>query len=267
MKQTSSFPRRWQRRYVKLDAKARVLSYSHTEGDDPNNTFHFTHLSEVSLQGDRTILVDFGRWQETEQKQLCLKASDYDEAENWRYNISEVIKLRSCKNSRNVKQNKATVKANPEEEREAQHRREAKEQANREAQHRMEAREAEAQARARANQANWEARKEETRKMLKAAMEKYADAKEELQEEFPHITRANDFKGQHYKVLDIQKNATSSDIKKAYLKLAHQMHPDVFGEEPYALSAMQALNDAKDVLLDPSTKREYDRKLYEASGA
>lgn len=67
----------------------------------------------------------------------------------------------------------------------------------------------------------------------------------------------------YYEVLGVSKNATSSEIKKAYHKLARQNHPDKFpeGEREEATKKFQKIGEAYEVLSD-----EEKRKIYDISG-
>merc|ERR1712070_266466 len=59
----------------------------------------------------------------------------------------------------------------------------------------------------------------------------------------------------HYKTLGVEKNATCSEIKKAYMKLAKKHHPDK-GGDPDTFKEMTA---AFNVLSDEDKRRNYDR--------
>ena len=61
----------------------------------------------------------------------------------------------------------------------------------------------------------------------------------------------------YYKILGVAKNATAEDIKKAYRKLARQHHPDV-NKKPEAEKRFKEINEAHEVLSDPSKRKRYD---------
>lgn len=61
-----------------------------------------------------------------------------------------------------------------------------------------------------------------------------------------------------YETLDVSENATESEIKKAYRKLARQYHPDV-NKSPEAEEKFKELNAAYEVLSDKEKKAQYDQ--------
>lgn len=60
----------------------------------------------------------------------------------------------------------------------------------------------------------------------------------------------------YFQILGITKAATVPEIQKAWKRLIRQWHPDVC-KEPDAKKMSQALNEAKDFLLDPLKRRKY----------
>ena len=62
----------------------------------------------------------------------------------------------------------------------------------------------------------------------------------------------------YYKILEIEKTATSDDIKKAYRKLARKLHPDLNPNDKDAHKKFQAINEANEVLSDPEKRKKYD---------
>src|SRR3989475_10982489 len=61
----------------------------------------------------------------------------------------------------------------------------------------------------------------------------------------------------YYKTLGVSKNASAEEIKKAYRKLARQHHPDV-NKKPEAERRFKEINEANEVLSDPSKRKRYD---------
>uniref|UniRef100_A0A183T152 Protein tumorous imaginal discs n=1 Tax=Schistocephalus solidus TaxID=70667 RepID=A0A183T152_SCHSO len=61
-----------------------------------------------------------------------------------------------------------------------------------------------------------------------------------------------------YKILGVPKNASSSDIKKAYYQLAKKYHPDVNKNDKTASQKFQEVSEAYEVLGDEEKRRTYD---------
>jgi len=63
----------------------------------------------------------------------------------------------------------------------------------------------------------------------------------------------------YYKVLGIDKSASSEDIKKAYRKLARKHHPDLNPNNKEANKSFQQINEANEVLSDTENRKKYDK--------
>jgi len=63
----------------------------------------------------------------------------------------------------------------------------------------------------------------------------------------------------YYKVLEVEKNASEADIKKAYRKLARKYHPDLNPNDKEAEKKFKELNEANEVLSNPEHRKKYDK--------
>ncbi|CAN7009937.1 unnamed protein product [Brassica oleracea var. botrytis] len=64
----------------------------------------------------------------------------------------------------------------------------------------------------------------------------------------------------HYKVLELNSDASDDEIRSNFIRLALKWHPDKLKEEDSATSRFQEINEAYQVLSDPFTREEYDKK-------
>ena len=62
----------------------------------------------------------------------------------------------------------------------------------------------------------------------------------------------------YYKILGVDKNATESEIKKAYRKLARKYHPDLNPNDAVAEKKFKEINEANEVLSNPENRKKYD---------
>src|SRR5436190_20044022 len=72
----------------------------------------------------------------------------------------------------------------------------------------------------------------------------------------------------YYAALGVPKDASAADIKKAYRKLARDLHPDKNPGDKAAEDRFKTVSEAYDVLSDDSKRKEYDeaRSLFGAGG-
>ena len=63
----------------------------------------------------------------------------------------------------------------------------------------------------------------------------------------------------YYKILEVDKNASDKEIKKAFRRLARQHHPDVNPDDPRAEERFKEINEAYEVLSDAEKRNKYDR--------
>ena len=62
----------------------------------------------------------------------------------------------------------------------------------------------------------------------------------------------------YYELLGVPRDASHADIKRAFRRLARELHPDV-SEAPDAERSFRAVAEAYEVLSDPERRRTYDR--------
>jgi molecular chaperone DnaJ len=67
-----------------------------------------------------------------------------------------------------------------------------------------------------------------------------------------------DEKRDYYEILELSRDATADDIRRAYRRLAKQYHPDV-NKDPSAEDRFKQINEAYAVLSDEERKSAYDR--------
>jgi len=66
--------------------------------------------------------------------------------------------------------------------------------------------------------------------------------------------------GEYYRVLGVEKDATSEDVKKAFRKLARTCHPDVAGDDPTSAEKFAQIREAYETLVDPQRRARYDKR-------
>ena len=63
-----------------------------------------------------------------------------------------------------------------------------------------------------------------------------------------------------YELLGVKNDATEDEIKQAYKKQMKKWHPDI-NKDPNAVNISSRINEAKEVLLDPVKRYDYDEYL------
>ncbi|MGB6298215.1 MAG: J domain-containing protein [Rivularia sp. (in: cyanobacteria)] len=63
----------------------------------------------------------------------------------------------------------------------------------------------------------------------------------------------------YYEILAVSKNAANDEIKKSYRRLARQYHPDLNPGNKAAEEKFKDVNEAYEVLSDPSKRAQYDQ--------
>jgi molecular chaperone DnaJ len=66
-------------------------------------------------------------------------------------------------------------------------------------------------------------------------------------------------KRDYYQVLGVERNASDGEVKKAFRKLARELHPDVNAHDPEAEEKFKEAAEAYEVLSDTERRQTYDR--------
>src|SRR5918996_2558831 len=70
-------------------------------------------------------------------------------------------------------------------------------------------------------------------------------------------------KRDYYQVLGVDRSASDGEVKKAFRKLARELHPDVNAHDPEAEEKFKEAAEAYEVLSDPQRRETYDRFGHE----
>lgn len=62
----------------------------------------------------------------------------------------------------------------------------------------------------------------------------------------------------YYDILGIKTDATETEIKSAFRKLARKWHPDVAGNTPESVKRFKEINEAYEILSDADKRKKYD---------
>jgi DnaJ-class molecular chaperone len=65
--------------------------------------------------------------------------------------------------------------------------------------------------------------------------------------------------GDYYELLGIERGASDAEVKRAFRKVARELHPDVNAQDPEAEEKFKAAAEAYEVLSDPEQRQVYDR--------
>ncbi|MGJ0507306.1 MAG: DnaJ C-terminal domain-containing protein [Methylocystis sp.] len=70
-----------------------------------------------------------------------------------------------------------------------------------------------------------------------------------------------------YETLGVARTASTEEIRKAYLRLAKKLHPDLNPGDSHAEDRFKEVSGANDFLSDPEKRRRYDAGEIDATGA
>ncbi len=77
-------------------------------------------------------------------------------------------------------------------------------------------------------------------------------------------------KRDYYELLEVSRDASTEELKKAYRRMARQYHPDFNKEDPDAERKFKEISEAYEVLCDQQKREAYDRfghQAFEGAGA
>ena len=67
----------------------------------------------------------------------------------------------------------------------------------------------------------------------------------------------------YYEILGVERDAPQAEVKRAFRRLARELHPDVNDHDPEAEEKFKAAAEAYEVLSDPERRRAYDAYGHE----
>ncbi len=67
----------------------------------------------------------------------------------------------------------------------------------------------------------------------------------------------------YYETLGVERDASPTEVKRAFRRLARELHPDVNDHDPEAEEKFKAAAEAYEVLSDPERRRTYDAYGHE----
>jgi DnaJ-class molecular chaperone len=67
----------------------------------------------------------------------------------------------------------------------------------------------------------------------------------------------------YYETLGVERGASETEVKRAFRRLARELHPDVNAHDPEAEEKFKAAAEAYEVLSDPERRATYDRFGHE----
>src|SRR4051812_49720567 len=67
----------------------------------------------------------------------------------------------------------------------------------------------------------------------------------------------------YYEVLGVGRTADEAEVKKAFRRLARELHPDVNAHDPEAEEKFKEVAEAYEVLTDPDRRQVYDAYGHE----
>jgi len=68
----------------------------------------------------------------------------------------------------------------------------------------------------------------------------------------------------YYSILGVQRHASRDEIKAAFKRLAREHHPDVAKNKTVSESKFKEINEAYEILGDPSKRQVYDEAQSKA---